>query len=336
MKILYVGLLYNYGKPAEGFSYEHMNIEAGFKDCAQRGMFEVEYWYPDAPTSLGHESPYWRDSMHNYDAVFHVAFNESLDLPEEAAKFALKQDIPVIQWDCDSSWRFQNWILPRKDRVSHFVTTHSATMPWYQQHGMKVIKSQWAGSPLYKSWRGLFEYSIDGEYQGPFKYDISFVGQKHGRMPDGRFLRSEIINAFIAAGMSIDLFGNYWDGYERWHGYIVDYQEIINVFNQSRICLNLSNPWHHGTMPQIKGRHFEIPQTRGFQLCTPADDLGSYFVEDKEIVVAQSVQDLIEKARYYLDHATEREAIAAAGHQRVLQEHQWHHRLMDIFKDIGL
>lgn len=320
MKILYVGLLYNYGKPEEGFSYEYMNIEAGFRDCAARGMFEVDYWYPDAPKGFNYGSPYWRDIMHNWDAVFHVAFNESLDLPEEAAKFALKQDIPVIQWDCDSSWRFPHWILPRRDRVSHFVTTHSATVPWYQQNGLKVIKSQWGGSPLYKN------ESLEKIY------DISFIGQKHGRMPDGRFLRAEVINAFMAAGLKVDLFGNYWDGYENWHGYVADYQEIIKVFNQSKICLNLSNPWHHGTMPQIKGRHFEIPQTGGFQLCTPADDLGSYFIENTEIAVAHSANELLDMAMYYLTHDKEREAIAAAGHRRMLQEHQWHHRLESIFQ----
>ena len=320
MKILYVGLLYNYGKPEEGFSYEHMNIEAGLHDCAKRGMFEVVSSHPD-DMKLHVEQLFLSDK---FDAIFHVAFNESLDLPEGVAKLALKQDIPVIQWDCDSSWRFEHSILPRKDRVSHFITTHSATVPWYQQHGMKVIKSQWGGSPLYQP---------SGEAA---KYDISFIGQKHGRMPNGRFLRAEIINAFIAAGMPVDLFGNYWDGYERWHGYVTDYQEIIRVFSQSRVCLNLSNPWHHNTMPQIKGRHFEIPQTGGFQLCTPADDLGSYFVEDKEIVVARSVQELIEKARWYLDHATEREAIAAAGRQRMLQEHQWHHRFEAIFREVGI
>jgi spore maturation protein CgeB len=323
MKILYVGLLYNYGKKEEGFSYEHFNIEAGLKDCAQKGMFGVDCLYPDATDNF-RDVAIGRINDENFDAIFHVAFNESLDLPESVAGLALKKDIPVIQFDCDSSWRFHNWIAPRRDRVSHFITTHSATVPWYQAHGMKVIKSQWAGSPLYQPNRDLY------------KYDISFIGQKHGRMPDGRFLRSEIINAFIAAGLPIDLFGHYWDGYERWHGYVIDYQEIINIFNQSRISLNLSNPWHHGTMPQIKGRHFEIPQTGGFQLCTPADDLDSYFVEDKEIVIARSVQELVEKACYYLEHSNEREVIAMAGLKRMLAEHQWHHRFEHIFKEVGL
>lgn len=311
MKILYVGLLNNYGKPEEGFSYEHVNIEAGLRDFCQ-----TETWYPDQQGPL--------PTLDNIDAILHIAFNESLDLPEGLAKTALKKDIPVIQFDCDSSWRFNNWILPRKNRVSHFVTTHSATIPWYEQNGMKVIKSQWAGSPLYKPNRDLY------------KYDVSFVGQKHGRMPDGRFLRSEIINTMMSAGLQIDLFGNYWDGYDRWHGYVKDFQDIIAIFNQTRINLNLSNPWHHGTMPQIKGRHFEIPQCQAFQLATPADDLESYFVEDKEIVIAHSGQELVDKASYYLEHSKEREKIASAGHARMLKEHQWSHRFEHVFKEVGI
>jgi formylmethanofuran dehydrogenase subunit B len=112
MKVLYVGLLYNYGKPEEGFSYEHFNLEAGFKDCVDRDMFEVDYLYPDECDDI-HKSALDLIIDGNYDAVFHVAFNESLDFPEQAAKMALKKDIPVIQWDCDSSWRFQHWIEPR-------------------------------------------------------------------------------------------------------------------------------------------------------------------------------------------------------------------------------
>lgn len=321
MKILYCGLLYNYGKKEEGSSYEHFNIEAGFRDCAERGIFEVDYVYPDCCENLLDTTT--EAILNNgYDAIFNVAFNEHLDLPEGAAKLALRMDIPVIQWDCDSSWRFDSWIAPRKDRVSHFVTTHSATMGWYEKRGMNVIKSQWAGSPHYSP--------QDLEK----KHDVTFIGQKHGRMPDGRFMRAEIIDAMMAAGISIDLFGSYWDGYENWHGYLTDFQEMIQAFNQSKICLNLSNPWHHGSMPQIKGRHFEIPQTGRMQICTPADDIESYFVPDKEIVIANNVGELIEKTRYYLEHEDEREVIAAAGRERMLRDHQWSNRLVDIFKEI--
>lgn len=323
MKILYVGLLYNYGKPEEGFSYEHFNLEAGFKDCAERGMFEVDFLYPDNCEDI-HGTAVEAIASDNYDAVFHVAFNEHLDFPESAAKLALKKDIPVIQWDCDSSWRFQHWIAPRKDRVSHFVTTHSKTVEWYERFGMNVIRSQWAGSPYYHP-RHVEQ-----------KYDVTFVGQKHGQMPDGKFLRSEIIDAIMNAGISIDLFGNYWDGYSNWHGYETDFHKMILAFAQSKICLNISNPWHHGTMPQIKGRHFEIPQIGRLQVCTPADDLSSYFEDGKEIVVATNTSDLISKIKYYLENEEEREQIAVAGRERMLKEHQWHHRFEYIFNEVGL
>lgn len=323
-RILYVGLCNNYGKAEEGPSYERMNIQAGLHDAASKLDFTVTSIYPDmdyGPGGFEGAALGWLDSC---DAIFHVAFNESLDLPESVAKLALKQDKPVIQWDCDSSWRFHNWIFPRKDRVSHFVTTHSATIPWYEKNGMKVIKSQWAGSPAYQ--REIV----------PFKYDASFVGQKHGQMPNGKFLRSEIVDAVMAAGIKLDLFGNYWDGYANWHGYAKDFDDIIRVFNSSRVNLNLSNPWHHGTMPQIKGRHFEIPQCGGFQISTPADDLTSYFVPGKEIVIVDSVQDLIEKTKYYLQDFEERAYIAENGRQRMLRDHQWHHRFEHIFKEVGL
>jgi|SRR6185436_2908686 len=324
-KILYVGLKYNYGKREEGFSYEHMNIEAGILDCVKRGMFDVICSHPD-DMKLDIEQLFLRE---HFDAIFHVAFNESLDLPEGIAKLAIKQDIPVIQWDCDSSWRFQNWIFPRKERVTHFVTTHSATIPWYERNGMRVIKSQWGGSPLY-----LPDATPTCNIQ--YQYNVSFIGQKHGQMPNGKFLRSEIIDALESAGIKIDLFGNYWDGYKNWHGYLTDFNDVINVFRTSKINLNLSNPWHYGTLPQIKGRHFEIPQSKGLQISTFADDLQSYFNFGKEIVIANNIDELINSIKYYLDNEEERIEVTNRGYRRMLLEHQWHHRFTHIFKEVGL
>lgn len=325
MKVMYVGLLYNYGKKEEGYSYEHHNLEAGFRECQRDGMFEeVIYLHPDATTEF-QKSAMELIIEEEVDAIFHVAFDSNLDFPAKAAEMALKKGIPVIQWDCDASWRFTNFILPRKNRVSHFVTTHAATMPMYKAHGMNVIRSQWGGSPFYQN-----------EPNAEKEYDITFIGQKHGQMPNGKFLRAEVIDRMLAAGLKVDLFGNYWDGYDSWHGYQTNFRKVVSAFNRSKICLNLSNPWHHGTMPQIKGRHFEIPQTGQFQLATPADDLHSYFKYDEEIVVANSVDEIIEKARYFLDHDDKRQAIADAGRERMLADHQWKHRFADIFGDIGL
>lgn len=312
-KILYVGLKWNYGKKEEDTSFEYRNIEAGIKSC---GLADVKCWHPDEPECSVDEL---LSSLHEYDGIFHVAFNEAFDLPESVALLALKMDKPVIQWDCDASWRFHNWILPhRRHRVSHFITTHASTLDWYKAHSMKVIKSQWAGSPTYV-----------GNPNAEKKYDVGFAGQKHG-------IRPNIIDALLKAGIDVHVFGHYWEGFVNSHPHTPLLQQMIDVLDSSKICLNLSNPWHVNTMPQIKGRHFEIPQCQGFQITTPADNMNEYFVDGEEIVIADSANDLIDKIRYYLDNSESRLRIAQNGYARVQRDHQWQNRFNEIFHELGL
>jgi len=300
--------MWHYGMQEKGTSYEYRHIEAGFKQCQAEGLFDAMYWHPDNNESF---------PQGGYDAIFHVAFNGNYDLPEAEALKALANDIPVIQFDCDASFRFQDWILPRKHRVSHFVTTHNSTIPWYKSNGMNVIKSQWAGSPLY--------YKAETGYQ-PF--DTSFLGQRHG-------IRGTIVSMLIQAGIKVHLFGEFWEGYPDSKCELLESDDMIKVFHLSKINLNFSNP-SQGGLPQIKGRHVDILAAGGFQLCTSADNLEEYFVPNKEIVIVNSMPEMLTKIKYYLEHDDERNAIAEAGYQRVQKEHLWKHRLTAIFQEVGL
>jgi len=87
---------------------------------------------------------------------------------------------------------------------------------------------------------------------------------------------------------------------------------------------------------QIKARSFEIPGCGGFQLSGPAENLDEYFEPGKEIVIYSSLPDLVEKARYYLAHPDEGEAIAQAGHARAIREHSYEQRFHAIFSQIGI
>lgn len=310
MKIYYVGLLYDYGEVSKGYSYEHDNLENGFRDWALANGHEFESFYPD------HSGDMTR--LRNAplaDVIFHVAFNESLDLPLDVAQKYLQEGKEVIQWDCDSSYRFGNWILPRKNRVSTFVTTHNIAVPWYQQNDMRVIKSQWGGSKLHN------------KVDLPKKYDVSFIGQKHG-------IRPNIIKELNNAGIKVDLFGDYWDGHPDWRGRLPDTQTVSRTINHSRINLNLQNPWQPGTPQQIKGRMFQIPQCGGFQLSTPADDVESYFEPEKEIVIASTMSELVSKIKFYLENSDEREKIADAGYERMMRDHQWSNRFEELFSEL--
>jgi len=80
-----------------------------------------------------------------------------------------------------------------------------------------VIKTQWACNHFSYRKLGL-----------PLAHDVTFIGQPHGN-------RRAIIHALRAAGIDVQTWGNGW---ERGR---CSQEEMIRIFNQSRINLNLSN-----------------------------------------------------------------------------------------------
>lgn len=319
-RILYCSLKYDYAEPDRGLSYEYYNLEHGMRECAAEGLFDLGVFYIDAERiKLGDDKAGLKliNIINEFEPtiLFHTSFDDNWDIDPNTLLWTQKKGIKNVLWNCDTSWRFNDFILPRKDRYTHFITTHNNTIQWFKDNNMRVIKSQWGGSSLYKKWD-------KNEYQ----YDVSFVGQRHG-------IRPQMIDALNQAGIKVHLFGNYWQGHPDDHGFIT-FEKMIEVFNISKINLNFSNPFQMNTMPQIKGRHFEIPQCGGFQLTTSASDIESYFIPNREIIIVNNVLDLVNKIKYNLENNEEREVVALAGYNRMLKEHTWKDRFINILKEI--
>lgn len=60
-------------------------------------------------------------------------------------------------------------------------------------------------------------------------------------------------------------------------------------------------------------------------------DYFSFFEPDRDYVYYESPEDMIEKARYYLNHQKERRRIAENARKKILQEHTMAHRLREMF-----
>jgi spore maturation protein CgeB len=74
-------------------------------------------------------------------------------------------------------------------------------------------------------------------------------------------------------------------------------------------------------------RTYEIPACGGFMLHQRSAHLAQVFEEDAEVACFETVTELADKIRYYLDHPAERAAIAAAGHQRAVPQYSYDRRM---------
>ena len=106
------------------------------------------------------------------------------------------------------------------------------------------------------------------------------------------------------------------------------YNEMPYVFNNSRINLNI-------TLRSIKSgiplRAMDICGAGGFLLSNYQADFYDYFTPGEDIVLYESIDDMLSKCKYYLTHDSERERIAKNGRARIEEAHTYDIRFEEIF-----
>lgn len=96
--------------------------------------------------------------------------------------------------------------------------------------------------------------------------------------------------------------------------------DMYKVFFSSRINLNLTLRSIETGVPQ---RVFDIMSVGGFAMSNYQEEMEELFVPDKEIVLFHNMDEMMDRAAYYLSHETERVRIAMAGYDRVRREYNY-------------
>ncbi len=105
-----------------------------------------------------------------------------------------------------------------------------------------------------------------------------------------------------------------WEGRRAIQKRAVYCEEMSKVFNASKINLAFLRK---ANRDRHTSRTFEIPACGGFQLSERTEEILGFFEEGREIECFDSVDELRDKANYYLQHETSRKRIASAGLMRV-------------------
>jgi spore maturation protein CgeB len=218
MRILYVAIKHDYGRPEQGLSFEHNTFFNTFMNSG----FDIIYFDPFAlMKEIGRENMNRRlaeiVAAEKPDCLFCVLFGDELD-ERTMRKISEKTDTVTINWFCDDHWRFDIYSRFWAPCFNWSITTCQNALAKYARTGYSnVIKSQWACNHfLYR------------KLPIPFQYDVTFVGKIHSNRPS-------LVRTLRDAGIQAHAWGSGWES-----GRLTQ-DEMIGVFNQSRINLNFSN-----------------------------------------------------------------------------------------------
>lgn len=102
----------------------------------------------------------------------------------------------------------------------------------------------------------------------------------------------------------------------------------FEILGRSRITLN-----KHIDCAENYAGNARLFEATGMGTCLLTDwkvNLGDIFEPDVEVVTYKNSDECIEKARYLLDHEDERRAIAEAGQKRILRDHTYAQRALQL------
>jgi spore maturation protein CgeB len=350
IRVLYIGLKYDYGKPELGFSYEYFNL---YESLVRSEYYKVDFFpFDEIMREVG------RDNMNKRlletvqklkpDCCFFVLFTDEIK-KETIKTISEKSGSVTFNWFCDDHWRFNIFSKYWAPMFNWVSTTDSSAVDKYLKMGFKnIIKTQWGFN--------LFQYQKHDLFQD---YDVTFIGQVHSS-------REKFVRELKKNNINIECWGKGWSNGR------IDQAQMIKTYSRSKINLNFTESslvpgWKSFAKvlisrradnklrinspaqmiqnicvistdrpAQIKARNFEIPGNGGFLLTQNADNLDEYFVPGKEITLFSDIVDLKDKIKYYLNHDEERENIRQAGFRRTLNDHTYEKRLYNIFQTMRL
>lgn len=312
LRILYCAYQFEYNKRKMGFGYEENNF---FHSLYNMGHELIRFDFGQLRRRYGLDmmNKMLLETVFRYDPdmMFWVIVNDKID-EKVLQEITCNTRTTTINYNSDDQWRFDNFTKNWAHCFNWNITTSVDALEKYKKiNYSNVIYSQWACNHFLYRPMPLVK-----------QYDVTFIGQPHG-------IRKEFVGALEKAGISVQVWGNGW-GNGR-----VTLQEMIRIYNQSKINLNISVASTDG-VNQIKGRDFEVPGTGNLLLTGDSQELRNFYQPDQEVLTYRSVEEAVDKIRYYLKHEEERGKIAEAALRKTLAEHTYKERFNRIFSQVSI
>ncbi len=161
--------------------------------------------------------------------------------------------------------------------------------------------------------------------------DVLFVGRPYGS-------RADILTKVRQAGIDLKTYGS-----KQWTKYpglracylgFLDTRDYWRELSRAKIVLSLMEDWEG--KPHINAKVFEAAKVKAMALATyyPPFETTYGLRADTDLVFYHSVEDLINKINYYLEHDHQREAIAENLREKMLDNFTYDKLYRSLFDDL--
>jgi glycosyltransferase involved in cell wall biosynthesis len=216
---------------------------------------------------------------------------------------------PNAYWVADSHLGYE-YRLKRAREFDHVFVSHSPSIEKFIKDGIdpaKIHYLPWAAEetcyrpmPVLEKWDWCFIGTMNNEFR------IDLIDRFCKEFPVGEQGYLGWMNNFVKGWNVLD--------------------NAATKYSHSRIVLN------EAVKDDLNMRVFEALACKRFLLTESVPDLHRHFEDGKHLVTFKTIDEAVEKARYYLAHDEERNRIAEAGHQAFLSHHTYMHRAKEILK----
>lgn len=206
---------------------------------------------------------------------------------------------PRIFW-CSDSHLGYDWRLKR--------ALKSDVVFCAQKQGALDMKRDGVPNPIWLP--HAFEPQAYPKYDLASKiYDVCFVGHVNSQ------------NRLEALDKMFKEFPNFFYGQRL-------FEDAARKFAESKIVFNIS------MKDDLNMRTFEAMGSGSFLLTDWNSTIEEFFKDGTHLALYRTEEEMVEKARYYLAHDSEREKIALAGYEEVIKNHRLSQRVDVILSEL--
>lgn len=226
-----------------------------------------------------------------YDLNIHVDWGED-GLTAILPYTPIETPHPMAYWASDTHLGYDYRLMMAKKADFAFVA---------QKQGMEDMKRDGVANPIW------LPHAVEPQAYPKFdlltkKYDLCFVGHVSSTN------REEALDKMFSN------FPNFYYGQQL-------FEQAARKYAESKIVFNIA------MKEDVNMRCFETLATGSFLLTDWVPSIDELFEDGKHLVLYRSLDEAVEKAKYYLAHDEEREKIAQAGYEHVMKNHTIQHRV---------